>query len=230
MDETNYTVPRKFAAEILNISMRTLDRYGRKDKISSLRRGRQLFFNEKELLDFKAKILVQQQYEQVQLKRQQKKNVRSQIYQKPPAREFEDLERAHIVEQNYEEGDFDPIDGDFAEIRDSLLRRSPEESIYKKLYEKTDGELKDAQSKLEMANYQVGKLESQVRTMVPLIEFKKQKQELLSLAEENRFKDKDIDELERQVKIEQFAKTLYAAFLYFMVALMPILLILRLLG
>jgi len=225
-DET-YTVPRRFAAEILNVSMRTLDRYNRKEKISALRRGRQLFFNEKELLDFKAQILAQQEYEEVQKRRQAPKTDPKPYFQ-PPQREFQDIERAQVIEQESREVDPDLVDADYAEIRDSLLRRSPEENIFKNLYKKTSGELKEVQTKLEMANYQVGKLETQVKSMVPLLDFKKQKHELLSLAEENRYKQYDINDLERQVKIEQFVKKIYAAFLYFMVALLPLLLILRL--
>lgn len=225
VDEHLYSVPRKFAAELLNVSLRTLDRYSKKNTIRSLRRGRELFFNEQEILDFKAQILAKEQFEQVQKRKQQR------VEPKAPVREFADVEEAQVMEQQSKRGEeYDDLDAGFATIRDSLLRRSPEESIFKALFEKAEGELKGLRQKLEAAHYQIGKLESEVQSMVPMIEFKKQKQELLALAEENRFKLQDIAELEKQVKIEQFVKKVYAAFLFFMMATMPLLIILRIMN
>lgn len=222
VDEHLYSVPRKFAAELLNVSLRTLDRYSKRNTISSLRRGRELFFNEQEILDFKAQILAKEQFEQVH-KRKLEKSV-----SKPSTREFADVEEAQVLEQKSKRGEeYDDLDAGFASIRDSLLRRSPEESIFKALFEKAEGELHVIRQKLEAAHYQIGKLESEVQSMVPMIEFKKQKQELLTLAEENRFKLEDIAELERQVKVEKFVKKLYAVFLFVMMATLPFLMILR---
>lgn len=239
METENYTVNRQFAADILNVSVRTLDRYAKKDSISAVRKGRQLFFNEQELLDYKAKLLAREQFERVQARRE---NVGSSVEREGKRgggtgasfgarrsdrrEEFADVQQAQVMEQ--EEGEFMDEGSGFSRIRDAILKRTPEEKIYKGLYEKVDEELREARGKLEMANYQVGRLESQVKSMVPLIEFKKQKQELLSLSEENRFKQKDIEELERQVNIEKFVKKVYAGFLFFMMAILPLLVILRL--
>lgn len=225
VDEHLYSVPRKFAAELLNVSLRTLDRYSKKNTIRSLRRGRELFFNEQEILDFKAQILAKEQFEQVQRRKLQKTELKS------SAREFADVEEAQVMEQQPKRGEqYDDLDAGFATIRDSLLRRSPEESIFKALFEKAEEELKGLRQKLEAAHYQIGKLESEVKSMVPLIEFKKQKQELLALAEENRFKLEDIAGLERQVKVEQFVKKVYGVLLFLMMATMPLLIILRILS
>jgi hypothetical protein len=227
VNEQSHNVPRKFAAELLNVSLRTLDRYSKKSTISSLRRGRELFFNEQEILDFKAQILAKEQFEQIQKTRQQAPH-------KKPIRDFSSVEEAQVLEQQSarkgEPETYDDLDAGFADIRDSLLRRSPEESIFKALFHKAEEELKSLRQKLEAAHYQIGKLESEVQTMIPQIEYKKQKQELLSLSEENRFKQQDIAQLEKQVKVEQFVKKVYAVFLFFMMATMPLLLILRILS
>jgi chromosome segregation ATPase len=235
MAEVSHSVTRQFAAEILNVSVRTLDRYSKVDKISSMRRGRQLFFNEQELLDFKAKQLAQQQLQEVQEKRhsrQQTKNVKraKSRAKKVTSRqaEFADVEAAQVMEQDDLEEAYDDIDAGFAEIRDSMLRRSPEEGIYRSLYKKAEVELKGVREKLEMANYQVGRLESQLTSSVPQLEFKRQKQELLELAQENREKTSDITVLEQQFRIERWVKRLYAGFLFFMMGLIPLLVILRL--
>jgi len=228
VNEQSHTVPRKFAAELLNVSLRTLDRYSKKNTISSLRRGRELFFNEQEILDFKAQILAKEQFEKIHKNRQQ-----SQAVPQKSARDFSAVEEAQVLEQQPRRGEqesYDDLDAGFADIRDSLLRRSPEESIFKALFQKAEEELKALRQKLETAHYQIGKLESEVQTMVPQIEYKKQKQELLALAEENRFKQQDIAELEKQIRIEQFVKKVYAVFLFFMTATIPLLIILRLLS
>ena len=239
MTTDNYTVTRRFAADILNVSLRTLDRQVRKGNISSMRRGRELFFNESNLLQFKARILAKEQYEQMQslkASRGAKDNFQGRQKQtNQKTREFVDVQEAQVMEQSRVEeedldlsGGYDELDAGFAKIRDNMLRRSPEERIYKALHAKTEEELKVTRQKLELANYKIGTLESQVNSMVPLIEFRRQKQELLALAEESRCKDKDIVGLENQVKIEQFVKKAYAVFLFFMMIIIPLLVILRL--
>lgn len=232
MEDQQYIVSRQFAAEILNVSIRTLDRYAKSDKITSMRRGRQLFFSEKELLDYKARQMAQEELEQVHKARRRRAEEGRRRAREPLRRaqnvqnkDFVDVEEAHILEQ---EGSYDDLDVGFADIKDSLLRRSPEESIYRSLFKKAELELKNLRQKLDVANYQVGKLGAQVASMVPLIEFKKQKHELLELSEENREKGNDIAQLEQQIKIEQWVKRIYAAFLFFMMGLMPLLVILRL--
>lgn len=239
MAETSHSVSRQFAAEILNVSVRTLDRYSKGDKISSMRRGRQLYFNEQELLDFKAKQMAQQQLQEVHERRQSRQSqVAPKKTRKSASRrdsfvssrqdDFADVQAAQVMEQGDELEHYDDIDAGFAEIRDSMLRRSPEEGIFRSLYKKAELELKDLRQKLELANYQVGRLESQVTSMVPQLDFKKQKQELLELAAENREKTEEMTLLEQQVRIERWVKRLYAGFLFFMMALMPLLVILRL--
>lgn len=222
MSDQIHTVNRRFAADILNVSLRTLDRYVKKNSISASRRGRELYFGEQELLDFKAKLLAQAEFEQMQAKRFRKEQVSK--------TEFADVAHAQVLEQtpHLEEGT--PVRSEA--MRPALKKEkgteNPEEGIYKDLYEKTDHELHVTREKLQVANYHIGKLEAQVKSMVPQIEFKKQHQELLSLAQESRHKTEDIAELEKQLKIEQVVKKIYAVFLFFMMALLPMLVILRL--
>jgi len=219
-NKKEYGVPRAFAAEILNVSLRTLDRYNKGEKISSVRRGRALFFNEKELLDFKAKVMAEEEYEKAQKAREQVK--------KQPKRQTTDFPEVHEAQVLEQEPYDEDLDKGFAEIRDTMLRRSPDEEIYKDLYQKAEVELKETRHRLELANYRVGKLEAELKNMVPQLEYKKQHEELLQLASENRSQKDNILGLERQIAIEQFAKRVYAGFLITMVALMPLLLILRL--
>ena len=116
---------------------------------------------------------------------------------------------------------------EFARIKDELLRRSPEENIFKSLYESTEKELKETQKKLELTRYQVGRLEAQMRGMVPQIEYKKEHQSVMKLEAKNRSQGEHISHLKRQVRLEQFVKKVYFVFFVVMVGLVPLLLLLR---
>lgn len=231
--QKDYEVTRRFAADILEVSERTLDRYAKRKQITSVRRGRQLFFSEEELLSFKAKIMAEDRLKQRQeqqdrvLKGRPRagKGTATPLQARRADDVFEDLRQAQAVEQM---GQMTETDADFLLIRDELLRRSPEEGIFKKLYEETEQENKELQKKLDMAGYKVGQLENQVKNMVPVLEYKQQREELLLLADEHKQTVEDIRQLERQLNIELFAKKIYAAMLWGMLCLIPLLLILRL--
>ncbi len=226
MPKKDYSVSRFDAAELLDVSLRTLDRYTKTDKISAARRGRSLYFDESELMSFKAEYVVKNQM--IQKKRKAKSKAKKQS--KPASRQedgFADVGRAQAREQEDIVADVDIIDPDFAVIRDELLRRSPEESIFKTLYKKAEVELDTLRKQLNTANYRVGQLEAQVKSMVPLLSFKKQKQKLLSLTEEKLKQEQQISALEQQINVERFAKKVYGVFLWFMSALIPLILVLR---
>ena len=222
MNDQPHTVNRRFAADILNVSLRTLDRYVKKNSISASRRGRELYFGEQELLDFKAKLLAQAEFERMQANKLRR--------EQPSKSEFADVAQAQVIEQTHqpEEPHYSHEKHDLNPLKKSVESEGGENTIYKTLYEKTGQELHVTREKLQVANYHIGKLEAQVKSMVPQIEYKKQHQELLTLAQESRHKTEDISELEKQLKIEQVVKKIYAVFLFFMMALLPMLVILRL--
>lgn len=232
-DETSSKLlDRDEAAQILNVSVRTIDRWIKKGSISYARKGRDLFVREDSLQKFlssqEKKGKTQTEFPQVeaaQRKEQEKNQVITEAVQIEHSGTEPLKETSIHTPDAYQ---FRDLDRGFAEIKDRLLRRSPEESIYKGLYEKNEEELNVARGKLDIAHHRIGTLEAQVKSMVPLIEYRKQKEELLALAEENRFKQKDIQDLEKRVQIEQFVKKIYAGFLFIMMGILPLLIILRL--
>ncbi|MDF2379155.1 MAG: helix-turn-helix domain-containing protein [Candidatus Gracilibacteria bacterium] len=213
-----YEVGRQFAAEILNVSVRTLDRYTKKKQISSVRRGRQLFFNEEDLLNFKGQLMAKEMGKQ---RAAAKKKTPPTMSSFKAARndDFIEVQRAQIKEQGNGETQETVVDA----------AEHLEQKLYKKLYEESEDDNRNLRKQVEGANYRLGQLETQVANMIPMIEYKKQKDELLLLAEENQFKLQDIKTLETSLKIEQFAKKIYAGLLWGMLCLIPILLILRML-
>ncbi len=204
------------AAEILVTSVRTVDRLIKKGAISSVRSGRDLFVVEESLLKFQA----------------EGKNRKGRPSKAPKSfvSDFAEVHHAQVVEQSMptEKEEEKPKEAKETEIYP--IGYHLEQGIYKKLFEEGEQELKTVRQKLEMAHYRIGSLESQVKSMVPLIEFKKQKEEILSLAAENKTKKKDLQQMQKQLQMEQFVKKLYAGFLFLMLALVPLLVILRLIA
>lgn len=211
MTDSSHTILRKSAAEILDISLRTLDRYVRKNNLTAVRRGRELYFEGKEIMKLKAEL---------------KGNTKEASQNS----DFDEVEKARKKEEAEAMAaePLDELDVGFAKIRDELLRRSPEEGIFKALFEKNDQELKETRKKLDMATFRLGSLEAQLKSMVPLIEYRKKKEELLQLADRASIQQKDLKTLHDKLKSEILIRRIYAGFLFFMMGLLPLLLILRL--
>lgn len=227
INSDQYEVGRQFAAEILNVSVRTLDRYTKKKKISSVRRGRQLFFSEEELLNFKGQLLAKEMGKQRAAQKKQS-TAKGHVFNAPRQDDFVDVQKAQAREQS------SVVESNHVSNEQPESAMSTEEHfeqvVYKKLYEESEVDNKELRKKVEGANYRIGQLEAQVNSMIPMVEYKKQKDELLLLAEENQFKQEDIKRLESNLKIEQFAKKIYAGLLWGMLCLIPILLIIRVIG
>ncbi|MCF7846222.1 MAG: hypothetical protein K9L85_03200 [Candidatus Peribacteraceae bacterium] len=63
-----------------------------------------------------------------------------------------------------------------------------EEKVFRELYEEANRELKTKQEKLEAASFRVGQLEAQLKSSVPLLEYKEKEQTLLG--ENSKLKEK----------------------------------------
>ena len=194
---------RKNAAEFLNISVKSFDRYIKKQGITPLRRKRELFFTHADL----------EKLGKLMKGNETMKHSHRWGDSQPEVVAFPEVHQAQLVEQ---------------ETTLASEKKLPaEERIYKALFEEAEGEMKEIRVKLDHATYRVGSLETQIKTMVPLLEFQKQKKELLQLSDENKTQKKNLKEIEKSLQIERFAKKIYAAFLFFMVTLLPLLVILR---
>ena len=100
-------------------------------------------------------------------------------------------------------------------------------NIYKNFYEELKDNYDEQVKRLEGAHYRVGQLEAQVKSMVPLIEFKKERKRLLLM--DQQYKDK-LKETKYQVKkahrlfeSERLNKNVYVALVYGLLALQPVL-------
>ncbi len=104
------------------------------------------------------------------------------------------------------------------------LAKKDHEEFYKILYEDTKIELRETYKQLQGTNYKLGKLEEQLKTAVPLLEYKNKNEELEE-AEKNL--EKRSKEIEGRLKEELLNKWIFAALLFGLLAFQPILWILK---
>ncbi len=175
--ESVYTVDRKAASKLLKVSMRTLDRYVKAKKLSSALVDGRIWLNRGELVDF--------------VDAGERRHVGLRNYVSMP-----DLSIDNAVQI-----DVDSVDtGDEGRSEIFSKPRKSGGKIYKKLYLELKEELKEKQDRLEIANYRVGQLESQIRNSVPMLEYHREKFDREKL-------QKDLNE-KLQITQEKLAKTL----------------------
>lgn len=105
--------------------------------------------------------------------------------------------------------------------------RAKEEEVYKSLYGELKRELKEKQDRLEAATYRVGQLESQLKNMVPLLEFNKKDKELREsqIALENRLMENQttLTKMQGIIRSERVAKWVYLSLVGLLLIAEPIL-------
>jgi hypothetical protein len=108
--------------------------------------------------------------------------------------------------------------------------RGAEDRIYKDLYKETKHELKEKQDRLEAATYRVGQLESQVKSMVPMLDYTKKDKELQevfhTMEQKARQNQELIDAMERKIRHERIAKWTYLSLVGLLIIAEPILFVL----
>lgn len=195
MTQSSPSVSRKEAAKILNVSTRTLDRYIRQQKITTVRRGRNITFNLDELRVF-------------QQKRDRHLQPRLDVNENAFIQDLKNIDN----KESYQESP------------------STEEKVYKHLYEETSREIKKKDELLQGANYRVGQLEAKLQNMVPLLEFKKQKEETDQLRKDVKTKETVCQTLAGNIQVEKFNKKIFTILFFLSLGLFPVLLVIHLLS
>lgn len=105
--------------------------------------------------------------------------------------------------------------------------RTKEDGVYKELYLELKKELKERQDRLEAATYRVGQLESQVKNMVPLLEYNRKDKELkeAQILLENRVTESQqaLTRLRQVLLNERVAKWAYLSLIGLLLVAEPIL-------
>jgi excisionase family DNA binding protein len=202
----SYTIDRKTAAELLNVSVRTIDRYLKSGKLSSRHRRRNVYISREDVLEEMAQKGIDIDGAVDPAVRKASGSVDNKVndvvseteddeYEEIPVKqEFTQPEPA-VVEQQ-------PIyvaPQDFTGARSGLEDKVADSlDFYKNLYEVTKVELDEKSEKLEKMTFRLGQLEAKVEEMVPLVEFKKQQ----ALLEENAAGYRAAIEKEKTARVE----------------------------
>ncbi|PIR54668.1 hypothetical protein COU74_05265 [Candidatus Peregrinibacteria bacterium CG10_big_fil_rev_8_21_14_0_10_36_19] len=101
---------------------------------------------------------------------------------------------------------------------------------YKKLFEELKQELREKQERLEIANYRVGQLESQVRNSIPMLEYHnesfKRTQKEDELKKELVHSTETAKKIAKQLHYEKLNKRIFVIILLIILALQPLWLLL----
>jgi hypothetical protein len=206
-----YTIDRKTASRLLKVSIRTVDRYIRANKLRIEERDGRIWLNKKE------------------------------VQRRKPARYIVSGEPVKYPKMSIDKMGYEPVDMSidnvhFVSTEGSQIkagrRELSTESVYQKLFEELQTDLKNKQERLEGANYRVGQLEALLKDSIPrldhnhlLLAERAQKEELeaqnLSLKIEH-------DQLEERFRDEKFTKKILIAFIFALMLIQPIMLLITL--
>ncbi|MDZ4245163.1 MAG: hypothetical protein U1D98_04550 [Candidatus Gracilibacteria bacterium] len=100
------------------------------------------------------------------------------------------------------------------------------EGIYQKLYEELKEEHRLNQKRIESANYKVGQLEAQIESMIPMLEYRKQKEQFRKLESGLKVqiekREIQLKKARRLVQSEQLNKWIFAILAISLIVLQPI--------
>jgi len=210
-----FTVSRKQASDILEVSTRTIDRYIRDKRIAARKKGGNIMLNEEEL-----------------------ENVRVAKFQRMHGASPSGPGRVHRHVNSLEGERMQTIlDADTGQIEEKVVeekvetkaiaKSGPREQVFEELYDLSRREIREYHNKLEAANYRLGQIETQLAHSVPLLDYQEQKEQLDEKEDlvNNKMKRQAeaIDMLEQEAKGERLNKNIYIGLLFGLLALQPLL-------
>lgn len=205
-----YDIDRKTASRLLKMSIRTVDRYISKNKLSHENRDGRIWLNKKEIL-----------------KLRDRKRVDRGVDMSTPKMS---IDKVDIIPVDMS---IDSDDSVYSNVNTRQTQRSAsrslegaEERVYKNLFEELQNDLKDKQTRLEGANYRVGQLEALLKETVPLLDYNRaleaersEKERLRKSSDAQQF---EIEQLGGQLKEERFNKKIYLIILFILLLLQPL--------
>lgn len=201
---------------MLNVSIRTIDRYIHKGVLSKEEINGRIFINSKDLKPLLDKKKLADQY---------LSSISSRSRQSEPQ-----PEQRQQPEQSPQ----------YSEITNSGSTAHDDDQIYKNLYNELQEELRNKQERLEGANYRVGQLEGLLKESVPLLDYRKamaledqkrgELEELLKTFEKDNeilnqtvdSKKTELDQVAKRMETEKFNKKVFIIILVILFMLQPL--------
>ncbi|MFA5842708.1 MAG: hypothetical protein WC882_03505 [Candidatus Gracilibacteria bacterium] len=213
MSPQDFTLTREEVSEKLNISIRTLDRYIRRNYFNVKHSGRNVWISKNSFEEY------------------YKKN----YGQMTPTTDSEELSESQNVALSGQEQMTGQAYNAFGVggLKQPLLELSAHEHaydtalspvyIYKGLYDELKERNDEQIKRLEGAHYRVGQLEAQVKSMIPMVEFKKQKDQLQLMDRKYRESleeaSRKLSQSKRLFEGERLNKNIYISLVYGLLAL-----------
>lgn len=211
-----FTITRKQAADLLDVSTRTIDRYIRNKRLSARKKGGNILLSEEEL-----------------------NNLKVSLFQNMHGASPDVPGRAHRHVDSVASHDTQAIfDAETGEIEETIERpipiessalssRSEREKVFEELYDLSRREVREYHNKLEAANYRLGQIETQMKHSVPLLEYHS-KEELVREQEhlingKLKRQEETVQIMETELKGERLNKNIYIGLLFGLLALQPLL-------
>ncbi len=202
-----YNLSRKEASVLLKVSIRTVDRYLKSKKLSTLEYDGRIWLSREEVEGFSMLGKVDKGVDNV------------------------DTLSTPLSTPVYVDNIDKTVDIDVDNKVDTVYsvstsKPSRQDSTYKKLFNEMQIELREKQERLELANYRVGQLECQVRNSISLIEHhqesrqKKQKED--ELGTQLKSSVNIIKNLSTKLKALKFSKRILFVFIMLILALQPL--------
>jgi hypothetical protein len=203
-----YTLDRKAASRLLKISIRTLDRYVKANRVSTRLVDGRVWLDKNELASFRKTRERPIEVDKIDMSTQGLSI----------DNEVDNVDRIEIITDN--------IDDSVSTSRP----RKKKENFYENMYFELKDELHYKQERLEIANYRVGQLEAQVKNSIPLLEYHQKAYEIEKKEEELKEKlnlsNSLVKRVSSQLKIERLGKKAFLTVLLIILALQPLWLLL----
>ncbi len=201
-------ISRKEAAGLLKVSVRTVDRYVKAKKLSTVVDNGHLWLFGEEIARFNSRQVV----DSVDTTVDRLSTHLSTVV---------DVDRVDTTVDNVDKTVDNRVDS-----VNILSTPRKHKNTYKKLFYELQTELREKQERLEIANYRVGQLEAQVRNSVPMLEYHKEKYEKDKQEQDLREKLEEsvdvIKSLQSRLKQIKFTKRMFLIGLLITLALQPL--------
>jgi excisionase family DNA binding protein len=205
---SNIYVDREEASTILKVSTRTLDRYIRRYRFKIRKDGRRVLIKREDV----DKIIKDHIGHFVDIS---STDFNIKLDSQNVDNNIDNMSKVKVRDLKIEE----MRDGD--DLENTNVR------IYKNLYIDVKKELKEKQERLEAATYRVGQLESQVKTMVPLLDYNRKEKELkeahIAIEQKSIEAQDTINKMEKKIRAEKIAKWIYLSLVGALLVAEPVL-------
>ncbi len=219
-----FTVSRKQASEILDVSTRTIDRYIRNKRLNARKKGGSILLSEEELNNLKVATFQNMHGASPDVPGRAHRHVDGAASREDQEmRKIFDAETGEIEEQLEKI----PVEEPAITARSAALEKSEREKVFEELYDLSRREVREYHNKLEASSYRLGQLETQMKHSVPLLEFH-EKEEILREQEglingKMKHQEESLHMMETEVKAERLNKNIYIGLLFGLLALQPLL-------